>query len=449
MNPRVLCRSTVLHIKRSSQQRQFTTTKTRFTDFTHTIIGGGVIGLSTALSLAAHPSQPSVLLLERHTHPGTETTARNSSVIHAGLYYGRDSLKTRLCLRGKRMLYRWCEDRGVELSRCGKWLVAQDERELAVLEGVEKFARSIGNGMEYLASHSGDAIEENLSPGFLGGGLHDEDHVIPMRWLTSEEAQRRESDVRAASGVLESSSTGIVDSHGLVLSLLAAFEDAGGTVAFSTSVAALKPTSSGNEWDVWTKSTSKVDKDRETRISSSTIINSAGNGAIPLSNSILPSDHPSQREPAYAKGTYYSYGPATPRPRTLIYPIPVAGHGGLGTHLTLDLGGGVRFGPDVEWVSDPNDLNPNNSRLEEALQEIKRYLPGLKQEGVHVDYCGVRPKLRKGASGVAGPNFEDFYIKKEQGLERGGELVNLLGMESPGLTASLAIGEFVRGLLYR
>jgi 2-hydroxyglutarate dehydrogenase len=173
-----------------------------------------------------------------------------------------------------------------------------------------------------------------------------------------------------------------------------------------------------------------------------TLINSAGLFAITINNMILPKER--HRRPFYAKGSYFSYSSTHPKPKTLLYPAPVPGHGGLGTHLTLDMAGRVRFGPDVEWVDDPTDLSVNDSRLEEAISMIQEHLPGIDRDAINLDYCGIRPKLGK-TSGIVGPNFADFHIKAEEGFPG---FISLLGIESPGLTSSLAIGEMVEAMLY-
>lgn len=207
-----------------------------------------------------------------------------------------------------------------------------------------------------------------------------------------------------------------------------------------TSIAALgnKGTSG---WEITT-----LDKNsgEETRFTSETIINSAGLGACDVNNMILPSAR--HVKPYYAKGNYFSYSASSPKTNRLIYPAPVPGHGGLGTHLTLDISGRIRFGPDVEWVDSPTDLSVNTTRLAEAIEQIKIYLPDVKEEAIQPDYAGIRPKIAKGSAATFGSKgFLDFVIRKEDGFEG---FVNLLGIESPGLTASLAIGEEVERLLY-
>lgn len=333
-------------------------------------------------------------------------TVNSVQVIHAGLYYGPDSLKTRLCLRGKKMMYELCEKHSIPHMKCGKWIVAQDDQQMGELQKVHAFASTVG---------------------------------VPIRFLSLEDGKRREPDVRAEKGILESPSTGIVDSHGLMQRLQGLFEDAGGICAFHSPVTKIEPIDSGaGGWKIYTSSS------EDDPITAETLVNSAGLFAVPLSNMILPP--PRHRTPYYAKGSYFNYASSHPKPRTLVYPAPRPGHGGLGTHLTLDMAGRMRFGPDVEWIDDPSDLRVNASRLDEALDEIQTYLPGIDREAVGLDYAGVRPKLGKLGAVASGKGFQDFYIKKEEGFEG---FVNLLGIESPGLTSSLAIAEEVEKLLYR
>lgn len=324
-------------------------------------------------------------------------------MIHAGLYYGHDTLKTDLCLKGKHMMYNLCAREGIPHRNTKKWIVAQDEDQLNEIQKVHEFAQSIG---------------------------------VPTRFLSKEEIKEREPDVRAEAGALESESTGIVDSHAFMAYLEGDFQEHGGETAFNTAVSRIEPITNGERgYRIYTEGSDEP-------IEVETLINSAGLFAIPISNMILPEDR--HRKPFYAKGSYFSYSSSHPKPKTLLYPAPVPGHGGLGTHLTLDMAGRVRFGPDVEWVDDPTDLSVNDSRLEAAIRMIQDYLPGIDPKAISLDYCGIRPKLGK-TSGTAGPNFADFYIKEEKGFPG---FINLLGIESPGLTSSLAISEMVHDILY-
>lgn len=321
------------------------------------------------------------------------------------------------------MMYDLCEKHQIPHMNCGKWIVAQTEQQMDALQGVHDLAETL---------------------------------QVPTRFISRAEALRREPDVRAEAGALESPTTGIVDSHSYMQFLQGDFENEGGTTALASLVTKVeKPNGQDHEWKIWTASSepssqasnSSPSDDEETFITAETLINSAGLHACYINNMVLPPER--HRKPYYAKGTYFSYSKSRPKPSTLIYPAPVPGHGGLGTHLTFDMGGHVRFGPDVEWVNTPDDLapNPDKERFNAALDDIKTYLPGLDTTAVSLDYCGIRPKLGKsGAQNTGKGNFVDFYITKEEGVEG---FVNLLGIESPGLTSSLAIAEYVHGLLYK
>ncbi|KAF1952332.1 FAD dependent oxidoreductase [Byssothecium circinans] len=388
--------------------RPFSTSPSRNADFTHAVIGAGVVGLAIARKLQERDGV-STIVIEKHGSVGTETSSRNSEVIHAGLYYGKDTLKTNLCIMGKEMLYDLCAKHHIPHRNTGKWIVAQDQAQLDAIQKVHEHSRDIG---------------------------------VPTRFLPKEEATRREPDVRAEAGVLESPTTGIVDSHALMQFLEGEFEDKGGIIAFKSPVARITPVEAGKRgWEITTTTDGE-----EATITADTLINAAGLYAIPLSNMILPKER--HTKPFYAKGTYFSYSLSHPRPSTLIYPAPIPGHGGLGTHLTLDMAGRVRFGPDVEWIDDPTDYAANGSRLEAGLDDIQAYLPGIDRSAVGLDYTGIRPKLAGPQRGSvsSGQGFNDFWIKREEGYEG---FVNLLGIESPGLTSALAIAEEVERLLYR
>jgi len=347
------------------------------------------------------------LLIEKHGSVGTETSSRNSEVIHAGLYYGPTSLKTKLCLRGKEMLYDLCKTHGIPHRNTGKWIVAQDAAQMCALQKVHDFAKSID---------------------------------LPIHFLSLEQARAREPDVRAEAGVLESPSTGIVDSHRLMQYLQADFEHGGGICAFHSAVTAISAVEAGRRgWQISTRDGATAE---ETTVTCETLINSAGLFAVPISNMILPTH--GQKKAYYAKGTYFSYNTSHPRPKTLVYPAPVPGHGGLGTHLTLDMAGRIRFGPDVEWTDSPTDYRPNTKSMKQAIDDIQTYLPGVDRDAIQPDYVGIRPKLGQFAA-TSGKDFQDFYIRKEDGFDG---FVNLLAIESPGLTSSLAIADEVETLLY-
>ncbi|KAL6719923.1 hypothetical protein ACLMJK_001844 [Lecanora helva] len=332
-------------------------------------------------------------------------------VIHAGLYYGPTSLKTKLCLKGKQMMYDLCEKHNIPYRNSKKWVLAQSPEQHEGLMKTHEFAKSIG---------------------------------VPTHFISLTEAHDREPDVRAREAVLESPTTGILDSHAYMSYLESDFQSKDGVMACHTNVESVEAIDSGNGgWRITTKSGSASETNS---ITSDTLVNSAGLAAVNLSNSILP---PSRHvTPYYAKGSYYSYSAPKPRPRTLVYPAPTSGAAGLGTHLTMDMTGAIRFGPDVEWVDNPNDLSVNESRLPAALDEIEAYLPNIRKEKVQLDYSGIRPKLGKGGAVWKGDGkgFLDFVIRKEEEFEG---FINLLGIESPGLTSSLAIADMVDELLYR
>jgi len=299
---------------------------------------------------------------------------------------------------------------------CGKWIVAQTDEQMGELQKVYDFASSIG---------------------------------VPIRFVPKDEAKRREPDVRAEAGVLESPSTGIVDSHGFMQALHADFEEAGGDTALASPVTRIEAPSAGSgnrEWKIFTAPPGSTEPtassptpqeagpssatEDDVCVTADTIINSAWLYACGINNMILPPER--HRTPYYAKGTYFSYAKSFPKPSTLVYPAPTPGLGGLGTHLTLDMNNRIRFGPDVEWVDSPNDLAPtaNSARFKAALEEIKSFLPGVDENAIGLDYAGIRPKLGKLGAVASGKGFQDFVIQKEEGFEG---FVNLLGIESPGV----------------
>ena len=243
-----------------------------------------------------------------------------------------------------------------------------------------------------------------------------QDMGIPTRWVSLEEARELEPGVQAREAVLESASTGIVDSHSFMQYLVGDFSEAGGDVALNSKVVRIESLGSDGRdgWRIWTRSSSENGVEgEESSVTAETLINAAGLQAFTIQNMILPESQ--HRQPYYCKGSYYSYASSTPKPKRLIYPAPIPGHGGLGTHLTIDMAGQVRFGPDVEWVDDPTDYTPSGKGLAQALDDIQTYLPGLSREDVHVDYCGIRPKLSRQSAQLHGKNFTDFVIEKPEG----------------------------------
>lgn len=349
-----------------------------------------------------------------HTYPSAEPpnweqTTNNKQVIHAGLYYPATSLKTTLCINGRNLLYDLCAKNDIPHRNTKKWIVSQTQAQWEASLKLHAHAQTI------------DA---------------------PTRLVSRNEALRREPDVNADAGIVESLTTGIVDSHSLMTYLQGDFEDRGGDIAFKTRVTAIEALDGGRGGY---KVTAISDEDgSETTFTTETLINSAGHGACAISNMLLPQER--HFVPHYAKGTYFSYAASRPRTSVLVYPAPSPGTPSLGTHLTLDMGGRIRFGPDVQWVDSADDLKPNPANLQAALKEIKLFMPGVDVDAIALDYCGIRPKLGRGGSVNDGKGFQDFIIREEEGLPG---FVNLLGIESPGLTSCLAIGEMVDGILYR
>ena len=356
------------------------------------VIGAGVIGLAIARALSR--AGRSVLILEAEARFGTVTSARNSEVIHAGFHYAHGSLKERLCLRGKQLLYEHCASRHVTHARIGKLTFAADESQRESLEAIARHARE---------------------------AQADDD----LRWLEEREAAALEPALACAAAIL-SPSSGIVDSHALMLSLLAEAEDHGAVLACHAPVSRIEAAGSG--WRVHSG---------ETRIEAGLVINAAGLGAQSLAAATDALDAAHVPPLVLAKGSYFAYAGAVPFTR-LIYPVPIKG--GHGTHLVLDTGGQARFGPDVEWT-EAIDYAVDPARKADFAASIRRFWPGIDPDRLHPGYAGMRPKLATRAEPDA-----DFRIDGPQTHGLSG-LVNLFGIESPGLTASLAVGEYVADLL--
>jgi L-2-hydroxyglutarate oxidase LhgO len=364
------------------------------------VIGAGVVGLACAAAIARARRGRSVVLLERHAGAGRETSSRNSGVIHAGLYYPPGSLKSELCIRGRELLYARCEARGIPHRRTGKIIVAVDAAEVGALEALRARAEAAGAG----------ALTE----------------------LDGEGVRRLEPNVRAAAGLL-SPASGIVDVHALMGSYLAEAEKHGTALSLRTAVAGLERRGAG--WEVETVSAGG----ERFRFFVGRVVNAAGLEADRVAALAgLDVDALGYRQ-RFCKGDYFSIAPSAGALTTrLVYPVPSGG--GLGIHVTMDLGGRFTLGPDAEYVEAPRfDVDPGKAALFGAA--ARRYLPGLRDEMLAPDRSGVRPKL-------AGPGegFRDFVIEEASAHGAPG-LVNLLGIESPGLTAAEAIGERVAALI--
>ncbi len=354
------------------------------------VAGAGVVGLAVARALAMAGRE--VIVLEAAEAIGTETSSRNSEVIHAGIYYPAGSLMARFCVAGRRALYPYCSEKGVPHINCGKLIVATNAQEDAMLAGIKQ--RAEANGVE------------------------------GMRVLTTAEAVALEPNLVCTSALL-SPSTGIIDSHGFMVALHGDAENAGAVAAFFSPVLSGRVAGRGIELDVGGADPMTL----RCRL----LVNSAGLHAPRLAGQI--SGMPADRVPQiyYAKGNYFTLTGRSPFSR-LIYPVPVPG--GLGVHLTVDLGGQARFGPDVEWV-DTLDYTVDPTRSDSFYAAVRKYWPGLKDGALQPGYSGIRPKIvPKGAPG------QDFVVQGPQVHGVPG-LINLFGIESPGLTASLAIADHV------
>lgn len=358
------------------------------------VIGAGVIGLAVARKLAMSGGE--VVLLEAEAHFGTHTSSRNSEVIHAGIYYPTGSLKARLCFAGRNALYRYCADHDVNHRRVGKVIVACDDSELA---GLEKYRRQ--------AEVNG---------------------CMDLRMLTGAELAGMEPHVRCVAGFV-SPSTGIIDAHGLMLAYLGDAQAHGGALAVASPVVSGEVTGEGVVLQVGGQDPMKL--------ICRSVVNSAGFNAQAVARSIKGIPQRTIPPTYYAIGHYYTLSGTRPFER-LIY--PVARQDWLGVHVTIDLGGQVKFGPDFAWI-DRIDYRFDESREQAFYTAIRRYFPGLEDGALHPGYTGIRPKTH--GPGTPAP---DFMIQgpRDHGVPG---MVSLYGIESPGLTASLAIADYVADLL--
>ncbi len=362
------------------------------------VVGAGVVGLACARALALAGGE--VLVLERHGAIGTEISSRNSEVVHAGLYYPTDSLKARLCVEGRHKLYAYLDAHGLAHRRCGKFIVATDEAQTAELQAIAARARASGV----------DDIAE-----------------------VSAAAARAAEPALSCLAALASPSTGIVDAHAFMLSLRGEIEDRGGVLAFNAPLERAEALTDGFLLHVGGAA--------PMRLKTRALVNSAGLAAVALARAIDGLDPVHVPQAFFAKGNYFALAGRAPFSR-LIYPVPEKA--GLGVHLTLDMGGGARFGPDVEWISTPADAMTAEfdhavDRARGAAFEaaVRRYWPGLGEGALVPAHAGIRPKI----SGPGEP-AADFMISGPEAHRLPG-LVNLFGIESPGLTASLAIADEV------
>lgn len=358
------------------------------------IVGAGVVGLAIARSLAQQGRE--VLVLERHSRPGEETTSRNSGVIHSGIYYPTGSLKARLCVRGRDLLYAYCLERDIAHRRCGKIIVA-NEAQLPALRAL--YQKAMDNG------------------------------VADLTLLSERQVRGLEPEVRCAAA-LQSPSTGIIDVHELLFGYLGDLESSGGAMILQSEL--LEATACHEGFVVHVRSGGS-----ESELQCNWLVNCAGLSALDLLRRVRGYPQTRWRQPYYAKGNYFVCQGVKPF-RRLVYPMP--NNAGLGVHATLDMDGITRFGPDVQWVDRP-EYDVDDGRVQSFYSAIREYWPSIPEGALQPGYAGVRPKLVG-----AGASAADFEIETEPEHGISG-LINLLGIESPGLTSSLAIGEMVSKLV--
>jgi L-2-hydroxyglutarate oxidase LhgO len=365
-----------------------------------TVIGAGVIGLAIAERVSQDFND--VFLIEKYPTFGQETSSRNSEVIHAGIYYPEGSLKSKLCVEGKKLLYDYCRTYGIPFNNCGKLIVATSVAEITILEEIKRTA--VNNGVDDLIILEKNRIED-LEPS-----------VFALKAIFSP-------------------STGIVDTHSLMKRYETNTINNGGQIVYESEVTGIRKIENGYEITI-------LDSDKNTyRYTSHAIINSAGLTSDKISEMAgLPDD---TLKIVFCKGEYFRLNPPKNRLiHRLVYPVPEHNLEGVGIHVTVEMGGGVKLGPDVTYLeSNIYDYKVTPSKQEAFFSSVKRFLPFIEFNDLSPDMAGIRPKIQK-----QGESFRDFYIKEE--TERGFPgLINLIGIESPGLTSSLAIANYVRNLI--
>jgi L-2-hydroxyglutarate oxidase LhgO len=365
-----------------------------------TIIGAGIIGLAIAEKVSEGHS--SVYLIEKHHSFGQETSSRNSEVIHAGIYYSKDSLKASLCVEGKGLLYDYCKKYNVPFNKCGKLIVGTSEEEIAVLEGIRLTA--------------------------LMNGVDD------LKMLSREEIFELEPNIYALQALF-SPSTGIVDSHSLMKQYETNTINNGGLIVYGSEVKGIKQIKNGYRITL-------LDSDKKYySFTSRNVINSAGLFSDKISEMIGIKDD--NLKILFCKGEYFRINPPKNRLiKRLVYPVPHHNMEGIGIHVTIDMGGGVKLGPDVKYLeANIYDYSLTASKQEAFYKSAKKFLPFLDYNDISPEMAGIRPKIQK-----PGDPLRDFYIMEESGRGYPG-FVNLIGMESPGLTSSIAIANYVNSLI--
>jgi L-2-hydroxyglutarate oxidase LhgO len=372
----------------------------KYMDAEVTIIGAGVVGLAIAEEVSK--DYANVFLIEKHTTFGQETSSRNSEVIHAGIYYTRDSLKARLCVEGKNLLYDYCRKHEVPYNNCGKLIVATSDEEITVIEGIRKTA--IKNGVDDLIVLEREQVAEM------------EPNIFALKALFSP-------------------STGIVDSHALMKQYETNAVNNGVQVVYGSEVTRILKIKNGYEITLlgpdktYYSYTSKI------------VVNSAGLTSDKISEMVGINDD--KLKILFCKGEYFRINPPKNRLiKRLIYPVPHPNLEGIGIHVTIDMGGGVKLGPDVKYLdSNVYDYKLTISKQEAFYKSARKFLPFLEFNDIAPEMAGIRPKIQK-----PGEPLMDFYIMEESNRGYPG-FINLIGMESPGLTSSIAIARYIKELI--
>lgn len=365
-----------------------------------TVIGAGVIGLAIAEKLSE--DYQNVFLIEKHPTFGQETSSRNSEVIHAGIYYRKNSLKARLCVEGNRLLYTYCKKYDVPYMNCGKLIVATSKEEIPVIESIRNSA--MNNGVDDLIILEPEEIAE-LEP-----------NIFALKALFSP-------------------STGIVDSHSLMKRYETNTINNGGQIVYGSEVTGIKRIKNGYNITI-------TDADKKNfSFTSSIVINSAGLTSDKVSEMVGINDN--NLKILFCKGEYFRLNPPKNRlVSRLVYPVPHHNMEGIGVHVTIDMGGGVKLGPDVKYLeSNVYDYRSTASKQEAFYKSAKKFLPFLEYDDIAPEMAGIRPKIQK-----PGDPPSDFYIM-EEGRRGYQGFINLIGMESPGLTSSIAIAKYVNELI--
>jgi len=363
-----------------------------------TIVGAGVIGLAVALELSE--AYQEIFVIEKNYSFGQEISSRNSEVVHAGIYYPRDSLKTKTCIEGRPLLYEFCARNNIAHKKIGKLIVAIDANEVKDLESL--FRQGLENG------------------------------VSDLKLFSQDEVKRLESNVECAAAIY-SSSTGILDTHSFMKTLAVQLESRNGMIAYNTELIGIDKAKDGFEVTVEDK------REGVFKFSTRVFINCAGLNSDKVAR--LAGLIKDEYKLKYCKGDYFRVHPSKAKfINQLIYPVPKEDRAGLGIHATLDLAGGLRLGPDDEYI-DKIDYNVDASKAKIFYEGVRKFLPFIQLEDISPDMAGIRPKLQ-------GPQeaFRDFMIKEETGNGLSG-LINLIGIESPGLTSSLSIAKMVREMV--